>query len=187
EAYVPIIELIDSPPKDTSLPLDPDTKDQEATLRKSSRKKSIARRRTLPSAYKPKSNALLFDEDDPEAEFKRYLRQASDDDEPIEPVSFALRATGIGLGLWMDLRILITSRKERDASIIWDDHDQWQIQSWRFYALLVIHVLETEAGDIMYMFVDKKYPLTPETIKRMLNHGLEIDKDPSSNDITIAI
>nr|GFC59781.1 hypothetical protein [Tanacetum cinerariifolium] len=39
------------------------------------------------------------------------------------------RATGIGLGLWMDLRILITSRKKRDASIIWDDQDQWQIRS----------------------------------------------------------
>nr|GFA70559.1 hypothetical protein [Tanacetum cinerariifolium] len=91
--------------------------EQDATLRKSSRKKSIARRRTLPSAYKPKSDALFFDEDDPEAEFKRYLRQASDDDEPAKPVSFAL--------------------------------DQWQIWSWRFYALPAIHVLETEAEDIM--------------------------------------
>nr|GFC38973.1 hypothetical protein [Tanacetum cinerariifolium] len=154
--------------------------------------------------------------DDPEAEFKRYLRQASDDDEPTEPVSLALvsditsweilpnefelgeihvitrvdgtvkrfstlrelmywagradlmviyglvsdkykteRATGIGLGLWSDLRILITSREERDASIIWDNQDQWQIRSWRFYALHAIYVQETEAGDIMYMFVDK--------------------------------
>nr|GEZ97217.1 hypothetical protein [Tanacetum cinerariifolium] len=33
------------------------------------------------------------------------------------------RATGIGLGLWMDLRTLITSREEGDASIIWDDQD----------------------------------------------------------------
>nr|GEZ20964.1 hypothetical protein [Tanacetum cinerariifolium] len=57
----------------------------------------------------------------------------------------------------------------------------------RFYALLAIHVLETEAGDIMYMFVDKKYPLTPETLQRMLNHGLEIDRDLSGNDLTTAI
>nr|GFB91219.1 hypothetical protein [Tanacetum cinerariifolium] len=35
------------------------------------------------------------------------------------------RATGIGLGLWMDLRTLITTREERDPSIIWDDQDQW--------------------------------------------------------------
>nr|GFB29264.1 hypothetical protein [Tanacetum cinerariifolium] len=68
-----------------------------------------------------------------------------------------------------------------------DDQDQWQIRSWRFYALLAIHVLETEVGDIMYMFVDKKYPLTPETIQRMLNHGLEIDRDPSGNDLTTTI
>nr|GFB97019.1 hypothetical protein [Tanacetum cinerariifolium] len=48
-------------------------------------------------------------------------------------------------------------------------------------------VLETKAEDIMYMFVDKKYPLTPETIQQMLNHGLEIDRDPSGNDLTTAI
>nr|GFD00878.1 hypothetical protein [Tanacetum cinerariifolium] len=57
----------------------------------------------------------------------------------------------------------------------------------RFYAIPAIHVLETEAGDIMYMFVDEKYPLTPETPQRMLNHGLEIDRDPSGNDLTTAI
>nr|GFC40809.1 hypothetical protein [Tanacetum cinerariifolium] len=80
EASVHIIELLDSPPKDTSLPLDSETEEQDAPLRKSSRKKSIARKRTLPSSSKLKSDALPFDEDDPEAEFKRYLRQASDDD-----------------------------------------------------------------------------------------------------------
>nr|GEV94144.1 aminoacyl-tRNA synthetase, class 1a, anticodon-binding [Tanacetum cinerariifolium] len=206
EASVPVIELFDSPPKDTSLPLDPKTDELDEHLRKSSRKKSIARKRTLPSPSKPQSAALPFDEDDPEAAFKRYLRQASDDDEPAEPVSLALVSNittweiiptefgrseihviiradvllrGIGLGLWMDLRILITSREERDAYIIWDDQDQWQIRSWKFYAIPVIHVLETEAGDIMYMFVDKKYPLTPATLQRMLNHGLEIDRDLS--------
>nr|GFA90437.1 hypothetical protein [Tanacetum cinerariifolium] len=59
-------------------------------LRKCSRKKFIARKRTLPSPSKPKFDALPFDEDDPEAAFKRYLRQASDDDEHVEPVSLAL-------------------------------------------------------------------------------------------------
>nr|GEW92102.1 hypothetical protein [Tanacetum cinerariifolium] len=90
EASVLIIELLDSPPKDTSLPLDPETKEQDAPLRKSSRKKSISRKRTLPSPSKPKSDALPFDEDNLEAAFKRYLRQASDVDEPAEPVSLAL-------------------------------------------------------------------------------------------------
>nr|GEX60385.1 JmjC domain-containing protein [Tanacetum cinerariifolium] len=190
EAYVPIIELLDSPPKDTSLPLDSKTGELNEPLRKSSRKKSIARKRSLPSPSKPKSDALLFDEDDLEAAFKMYLRQASNNDEPAKPISLALvsdittweiiptefglgemhvitradgtvkrfstlrelmywagradlmvlyglvldkyktkRATSIGLGFWMDLRTLITTREERDASIRWDDQDQWQIQS----------------------------------------------------------
>nr|GEV55163.1 putative ribonuclease H-like domain-containing protein [Tanacetum cinerariifolium] len=150
EASVPIIKLLNSPPKDTSLPLDPKTEEQDEPLRKSSRKKFIAIKRTLPGPSKPKFDALPFNEDDPEAAFKRYLRQASNDDEPVEPVSLAL-----------------------------DDQDQWQIRSWRFYAIPAIHVLETEVGDIMYMFVDKKYPLTPATLQQMLNHGLEIDRDPS--------
>nr|GEW33144.1 hypothetical protein [Tanacetum cinerariifolium] len=217
EASVPIIELLDSPPKDTSLPLDLETEEHDVPLRKSSRKKSISRRRTLPSPSKSESAALPFDKDDPEAEFKKYLRQVSDDDEPAEHVSLALvydirtweiiptefglcevhvitraddtvkrfstlrelmywagradlmvlygmvsdkykikRATGIGLGLWSDLRTLVTAREDIDAFIIWDYQDQWEIQSWRFYALPVIHVLETKAGDIINMFMDKK-------------------------------
>nr|GFC48041.1 hypothetical protein [Tanacetum cinerariifolium] len=76
---------------DTSLPLDLETEEHDAPLRKSSRKKSIARKRTLPSPSKPTSDALPFDNDDPEAKFKRYLRQASnDDDKPAELVSLAL-------------------------------------------------------------------------------------------------
>nr|GEZ94386.1 ribonuclease H-like domain-containing protein [Tanacetum cinerariifolium] len=196
EASVPIIELLDSPPKDTSLPLDPKTEEQDEPLRESSRKKSIAIKRTLPSPSKPKFDALPFDEDDPEAAFKRYLRQASNDDEPVEHVSLALVSD---ITTWeiipIEFRLgemhVITRAdgtvKRTDASIIWDDQDQWQIRSWRFYAIPAIHVLETEAGDIMYMFVDKKYPLTPMTLQQMLNHGLEIDRDPSGNDLTTAI
>nr|GEV57326.1 hypothetical protein [Tanacetum cinerariifolium] len=246
-ASVPIIDLLDSPSKATSLPLDPATAEQVIPLRKSTRKKSMARRRTLPRPSQSECAALPFDENDPEAEFKKYLRQVSND-EPAEPVSLSLvsdirtweiiptefglgeihvitrvdgtvkrfstlrelmhwvgqadlmvlyglvldkykleRATGIGLGLWLDLRTLISAREDRDASIIWEDQDQWEIQSWRLYALPAIHVLETEAGDIMYMFVDKKYPILLATIQRMLNHGLEIDRDPSGNDLTTAI
>nr|GFA34818.1 aminoacyl-tRNA synthetase, class 1a, anticodon-binding [Tanacetum cinerariifolium] len=187
-ASVPIIYLLDSPPKATSLPLDPETTEQVVPLRKSSRKKSMARRRPLSRPSQSESAALPFNEDDSKAKFKKYLRQVSDDDEPAEPVSLSLvsdirtweviptefglgeihvitradgsvkrfstlrdlmhwvgrvdlmvlygmvsdkykleRATGIGLGLWLDLRTLITAREDRDASIIWDDQDQWEI------------------------------------------------------------
>nr|GEV67218.1 putative ribonuclease H-like domain-containing protein [Tanacetum cinerariifolium] len=144
-ASVPIIDLLDSPPKATSLPLDSAIAEQAVPLRKSTRKKSMAKRRTLPRPSQSESAALPFDEDDPEAKFKK--------------------ANGI-VKRFSTLRELMH----------WD---QWEIRSWRFYALPAIHVLETKAGDIMYMFVDKKYPTLPTTIQRMLNHGLEIDRDPS--------
>nr|GEV81951.1 hypothetical protein [Tanacetum cinerariifolium] len=51
EASVPIIDLLDSPPKATSLPLDPETAEHAVPLRKSSKKKSMARRRTLPRPF----------------------------------------------------------------------------------------------------------------------------------------
>nr|GEZ91714.1 hypothetical protein [Tanacetum cinerariifolium] len=166
--------VLDSPPKDTSLPLDPETEEQHAPLRKSSRKKSITRKKTLPSPSKPTSDALPFDEDDPEAEFKRYLRQASDDDEPAEPVSLALVSD---ITTWEIIPIEF-GRGRADLMVLYGlVSDKYKIE----------RATKTEAGDIMYMFVDKKYPLTPETIQRMLNHGLEIDRDPFGNDLTTAI
>nr|GEW17895.1 JmjC domain-containing protein [Tanacetum cinerariifolium] len=180
EAYVLIIELLDSPPKDTSLPLDPETEEQEATLRKSSKKKSIARRRTLPSAYKPKSDALPFDEDDLEAKFKRYLRQASDDDEPIKPVSLALVSdittweiipTEFGLG---EIHVLI-----RADGIVKRFSTLRELMYWAGRAdLMVLYGLVSDKYKTKRA-TDKKYLLTLDTIQRMLNHGLEIDKDPS--------
>nr|GFA72516.1 putative ribonuclease H-like domain-containing protein [Tanacetum cinerariifolium] len=183
EASVPIIELLDSPPQDTSLPLDPKIEELDEPWRKSSRKKSIAKKRTLPSPSKPKSDALPFDEDNPKAAFKRYLRQASNDDEPVEPVSLALE-----LMYWAgraDLMVLYglvldKYKTERATGLVADP-------KLEILAFPAIHVLETEAGDIMYMFMDKKYPLTPETLQQMLNHGLEIDRDPSGNDLTTTI
>nr|GFC30085.1 hypothetical protein [Tanacetum cinerariifolium] len=128
------------------------TAEQAVPLRKSSRKKSMARRRTLPRPSQSESAALPFDEDDSEAKFKKYSRQVFDDDDLL---SLSLCP--------------------------------WYLISVREKLSLLSLALETKAGDIMYMFVDKKYPILPVTIQRMLNHGLEIDRDPSGNDLTTAI
>nr|GEZ63370.1 hypothetical protein [Tanacetum cinerariifolium] len=192
-ASVPIIDLLDSPPKATSLPLDPKTTEQAIPLRKSLRKKSMARRRTLSRSSQSESVALPFDEDDPKSKFKKYLRQVFDDDEPAEPVSLSLR--------FSTLRELMHWVGRADLMVLYGMVlDKYKIERatgiglglvgdliWRFYALPAIHVLETETGGIMYVFVDKKYPILPATIQRMPNHGLEIDRDPSGNDLTTAI
>nr|GEZ13301.1 putative ribonuclease H-like domain-containing protein [Tanacetum cinerariifolium] len=104
-------------------------------LRKSSRNKSMARRRTLSRPSQSESAALSFDKDDPEAEFKKELMHWVGRADLMVLHGMVLdkykleRATGIGLDLWLDLRTLITAREDQDASIIWDDQDQWEIQS----------------------------------------------------------
>nr|GEY46955.1 hypothetical protein [Tanacetum cinerariifolium] len=175
-SYVPIIDLLDYPPKATSLPLDPATAEQAIPLRKSTRKKSMARRKTLPRHSQSESAALPFDVDDPEAKFKKYLRQVFDDDEPAEPVSLSLVSdirtweiipTEFGLG-----EIYVITRADGTVKRFSTlrEHMHWVGRA----NLMVLY-----AGDIMYMFVDKKYPILPATIQRMLNHGLEIDRVPS--------
>nr|GFA90398.1 hypothetical protein [Tanacetum cinerariifolium] len=108
-----------------------------------------------------------------------YLRQASNDDEHAESVSLALVfdittweiiPTEFGLG-----EIHVLTRADGIVKSLVSDKYKTE------------RATETKAGDIMYMFVDKKYPLTPETIQRMLNYGLEIDRDSSGNDLTTAI
>ncbi|GKG42437.1 hypothetical protein Tco_0476735, partial [Tanacetum coccineum] len=42
-------------------------------------------------------------------------------------------------------------------------------------------------GLVLYMFVDKKYPLTVKFIERMLDHQLEIYRESIGNDLTTGI
>nr|GEY45484.1 hypothetical protein [Tanacetum cinerariifolium] len=189
EASVPIIELLDSPSKDTSLPLGLETEEQDVYLRKYSRKKSIAKKRTLPSPSKPKSDAFPFDKDDPKAAFKRYLRQASNDDEPAEPVSLSLVSditiweiipTEFGRG-----NIHIITRADctvkRFSTLMELIYMAGRADLMVLYGLVLdkYKTKRATAGDIMYMFMDMKYPHTPTTLQQMLNHGLEIDRDTS--------
>ncbi|GJW20409.1 hypothetical protein Tco_0031031, partial [Tanacetum coccineum] len=50
----------------------------------------------------------------------------------------------------------------------------WKIQSWKLYAFPGIHVLETVCGLVIYMFVDKKYPLTVKLMERMMVYQWKI-------------
>ncbi|GJV78232.1 hypothetical protein Tco_1509816 [Tanacetum coccineum] len=70
------------------------------------------------------------------------------------------QAEGVGLVLWGDLKVLIDSPEVND---------------------------ETVDGLIIHMFVDKKYPLSINLIKRMLDHQLEICQDTVGNELTTAV
>ncbi|GJS12791.1 hypothetical protein Tco_0407263 [Tanacetum coccineum] len=95
-------------------------------------------------------------------------------------------ATGVGLLLWGDLKVLFDSTEGGAGYSIWGGQQNWQIRSWRLYTFPHIHVLETMAGQVMYMFVDVPYPLSIKLMERMLKHKLELARDVVGNDLTTA-
>ncbi|GKB95754.1 putative ribonuclease H-like domain-containing protein, partial [Tanacetum coccineum] len=96
-------------------------------------------------------------------------------------------ATGVGLVLWGDLKVLIDSPEVNDGSDVWKNQNTWIIQSWKLYSSTGIHVLETVSGLVLHMFVDKRYPLSVNLIERMLDHQLEICRDTVGNELTTAV
>nr|GEZ04673.1 JmjC domain-containing protein [Tanacetum cinerariifolium] len=184
-ASVPIIDLLDSPPKATSLPLDPETTEQAVPLRKSSKKKSMARRRTLSRSSQSESATLPFDEDGPEAEFKKYLRPVSDDDEPAEPDSLSLVSdirtwevipTEFGL---VEIHVITRANGsvKRFSTLRELMHWAGRADLMVLYGMVLDKISKrSKSGDSMLFL-----------LFMILNHGLEIDRDLSGNDLTTAI
>ncbi|GKD40738.1 hypothetical protein Tco_1260945 [Tanacetum coccineum] len=84
---------------------------------------------------------------------------------------------GYNLMLWGDLKILVDPEQDDD---IWKNQNQWKIISWKLYETCGVHTLMVD-GTLMtiHMFVEKKYPLTKETLQKMLNWKLEAEAESS--------
>ncbi|GKB26869.1 hypothetical protein Tco_0866270 [Tanacetum coccineum] len=95
-------------------------------------------------------------------------------------------ATGVGLILWGDLKVLLDSMEGGAGYSIWGSQQNWQVRSWRLYTFSNVHVLGTMAGIVLYMFVDVPYPLSVKLMERMLKHKLELARDVVGNDPTTA-
>ncbi|GJW66833.1 putative ribonuclease H-like domain-containing protein [Tanacetum coccineum] len=175
------------------------------------KRKSIARKGLHIS-----KSTIPIEKGDPDAEHKMCIKYAFDEEEDSDcdtliplyaVVDWELLPTGLGtinviyrkdnslkyftslkeilhLG---DLRVLIDSPEVDDGSVFWQRQHTWKIQSWKLYAFPGIHVLETVCGLVIYMFVDKKYPLTVNLMQRMLNHQLEIGQGAVGNELTTAV
>ncbi|GJZ85129.1 hypothetical protein Tco_0650468 [Tanacetum coccineum] len=171
----------------------------------SSLKKVGTRKKRLGRKGVHTSHSTISIEDgDPEAKHKMCIKyasdadSASDDDTPERQLSQVLpqvlgnpsldkKATGVGLVLWGDLKVLMDSPEVNDGSDVWKNQHTWSIQSWKLYSYSGVHVLETVSGLVVHMFVDKKYPLSVNLIERMLDHQLEICHGTVGNELTTAV
>ncbi|GJV29570.1 hypothetical protein Tco_1386018 [Tanacetum coccineum] len=72
---------------------------------------------------------------------------------------------GIDLVLWDDLRTMFEENADDD---LWKNQEEWILKSWNFYENCGVHILVLEDGTEIHMLAERKYPLTKETLERML-------------------
>nr|GEU44439.1 putative ribonuclease H-like domain-containing protein [Tanacetum cinerariifolium] len=72
---------------------------------------------------------------------------------------------GVDLVLWGDLRTMF---KETTNNDLWKNQEEWILKSWNFYENCRVHTLTLKYGTEIYMLAERRYPLTKETLERML-------------------
>ncbi|GJQ91515.1 hypothetical protein Tco_0002654 [Tanacetum coccineum] len=73
---------------------------------------------------------------------------------------------GVDLVLWGDLRTMFKTNAENE---LWQNQKGWNLKSWDFYKNCGIHTLTQEDGIEIHMLIERKYPLTKETLERMMS------------------
>ncbi|GJS38252.1 hypothetical protein Tco_0563295 [Tanacetum coccineum] len=81
---------------------------------------------------------------------------------------------GIDLLLWGDLRIMFESKEDDE---LWKNQEEWKLQSWIFYENCRVHVLRLEDGTEINMLAERRYPLTKNTLERMMDLRLTAISD----------
>ncbi|GJV91961.1 retrovirus-related pol polyprotein from transposon TNT 1-94 [Tanacetum coccineum] len=71
--------------------------------------------------------------------------------------------------LWGDLKKMFEPHVEDE---IWKLQQRYKVLSWKLFDLCGVHCLSLQSS-IIYMLVEKRYPLTPPTIIDMLNTKLQ--------------
>ncbi|GKB01531.1 hypothetical protein Tco_0829575 [Tanacetum coccineum] len=85
---------------------------------------------------------------------------------------------GFELILWGDLKIMMeSSTEENDQSDFWSDQQDWKIVTWRLYEACGVYILELEDGIVIHMLVERRYPLSKDLLQRMLDFGLEVERE----------
>ncbi|GJU34016.1 hypothetical protein Tco_1182370 [Tanacetum coccineum] len=67
--------------------------------------------------------------------------------------------------------------KENDQSDFWSNQQEWKIITWRLYEACGVCILELEDGIVIHMLVERRYPLSKELLQRMLDLGLEVERE----------
>ncbi|GJW25445.1 hypothetical protein Tco_0039256 [Tanacetum coccineum] len=73
--------------------------------------------------------------------------------------------------LWNDMKIMFEPHVEDE---VWKLQNGYKVLEWKLYDSCRVHSLMMQSM-LIYMLVEKKYPLTPPTFSMMLKKKLQID------------
>ncbi|GJU41853.1 hypothetical protein Tco_1194810 [Tanacetum coccineum] len=75
------------------------------------------------------------------------------------------------------LIMMESSTKENDQSDFWSNQQDWKIITWKLYKACGVCILELEDGIVIHMLVERRYPFSKDLLQRMLDLGLEVERE----------
>ncbi|GKD32248.1 hypothetical protein Tco_1243026, partial [Tanacetum coccineum] len=161
----------------TKVPAKVEVTEQGTKKRKGGHIKMIARK-------KPRKQSDIDSDDEHRKCLRIVAFEGTIDSEIIEKKSFIARLNKVSLpdGDFRAFNYLMeimmeSSTEENDQNDFWSNHQDWKIVTWRLYEACGVCILEFEDGTVIHMLVERRYPLSKELLQRMLNLGLEVDRE----------
>ncbi|GJT50591.1 hypothetical protein Tco_0976748 [Tanacetum coccineum] len=70
-----------------------------------------------------------------------------------------------------------SSTEENNQSDFWSNQQDWKIITRRLYKASGVCILELKDGIVIHMLVERRYPLSKDLLQRMLDLGLEVERE----------
>ncbi|GJX15199.1 hypothetical protein Tco_0206957 [Tanacetum coccineum] len=78
-------------------------------------------------------------------------------------------------------KLLVESSTEENVQgDFWNKQQEWEIIRWRLYEAYGVCILEFKDGTVIYMLVERRYPLSKELLQQMLDLGLEVEEESTT-------
>ncbi|GKF97194.1 hypothetical protein Tco_0293015, partial [Tanacetum coccineum] len=63
---------------------------------------------------------------------------------------------------------------------LWQNQERWNLKSWNFYENCKVYILILKDSTEIHMLAERKYPLTKETLERMMSLKLIVESASDS-------
>ncbi|GJT20497.1 hypothetical protein Tco_0890434 [Tanacetum coccineum] len=129
------------------------------------RKKSLTRKRAKETLSEESAKKQKLEDHTEKEELQVYLNIVPEE----ESLNLESLATKYPI---VDLKTLIEQNEEDE---IWRNQQDWNLINWKLHNFCGVHVLLMDTGLVIPMMVEKKYPLSQDTLSKMLSRRLEVD------------